>query len=88
MRSFWRWRRWPQGCRCWPHVRISGPGHRFARDGPLYTPTGYPIYPADLWLFEFAQRNDMLTAARAWSSALHGGQPVPLAANDEPPEIA
>ncbi|KEZ78979.1 hypothetical protein C41B8_02577 [Salinisphaera hydrothermalis C41B8] len=33
-------------------------GHRFGRDGALYTPTGYPIYPADLWLFEFAQRND------------------------------
>lgn len=34
--------------------------HRFGRNGALYTPTGYPIYPCDLWVLEFARMNCML----------------------------
>ena len=55
--------------------------HRFGPDGALYTPTGYPIYPADLWLFEFAQVNGMLRpaaaeidASKAPESPLNSGQ--------------
>ena len=44
-------------------------GHRFGPNGALYTPTGYPIYPADLWLFEFLMINGEISQAkrRRWS---------------------
>ena len=32
-------------------------GHRFAVDGTLRRPNDYPLYPGDLWLYEFLMIN-------------------------------
>lgn len=62
-------------------------GHRFGRDGALYTPTGYPIYPADLWLFEFANRNGCLEPAKRLAN--HAANDCHhVAANDDGPMLA
>jgi hypothetical protein len=39
-------------------------GHRFGPDGALYRPNGYPIYPGDLWVFEFLNINGAIGKAR------------------------
>ncbi|MES1935447.1 hypothetical protein [Salinisphaera hydrothermalis] len=62
-------------------------GHYFGVDGALYTPTGYPMYPADLWLFEFANRNGCLEPAKRLAKhAANDWQHV--AANDDGPMLA
>lgn len=57
-------------------------GHTFNAHGQLITPTGYPIYPNDLWLFEFMQRNGMNRDAWLITSGVQGANGH-VAANDE-----
>ncbi|WP_423824066.1 hypothetical protein V5738_08875 [Salinisphaera sp. SPP-AMP-43] len=63
--------------------------HRFGRNGALYTPTGYPIYPGDLWLFEFANKNGILEPAKKLAKDGFQGARLGLeAANDDGPRLA
>lgn len=38
-------------------------GWRFRADGALYGPTGYPLFPYDLWVFEFLNKNGAIGPA-------------------------
>lgn len=57
--------------------------HRFGPDGALYTPTGYPIYPSDLWVLEFARLNGMLPARAHHRGLKTVGWNEQAAANEE-----
>tara|TARA_B100000678_G_scaffold80352_1_gene66706 strand:- start:5680 stop:6030 length:351 start_codon:yes stop_codon:yes gene_type:complete len=64
-------------------------GHFFGRSGELRTPTGYGIYPRDLWLFEFANKNGLmehtkLVTTESFQGAWYGLE----AANDDGPRLA
>lgn len=56
-------------------------GHSFNPRGQLITPTGYPLYPRDLWVFEFMQRNGMNRDAWRITSGTQGAN-GDAAAND------
>jgi len=101
--TFYRWKRSGQMPRsAWLVLRSVAQGlpvlpsrshqwelHRFGRDGALYTPTGYPIYPYDLWVFEFANKNGILRLARSMASTVYQDAiRTRPAANDVGPLIA
>lgn len=63
-------------------------GHRFRPTGELETPTGYAIYPCDLWLFEFMQRNQMTRVAKQIIEDSRQNAVIDhRAANDDAPQI-